>query len=107
MYTRYLWNIFNLDSMTTLTQEHEIWKFNLSSTVEMPIGAQILSVQFQNNALTIWAICNINAGKENRFFETLGTGWKAVSLTEGEKKVHLSTVQDGGFVWHIFEIVKS
>lgn len=82
-----------------------IWKFPLEikdrQEIRMPIGARILSVQLQNETMTLWAWVNPDAYHETRAFVIVGTGnemWDRV-------KTYIGTVQThhGALVWHVFE----
>lgn len=85
-----------------------IWKFNFqiedNFQIEMPKGAEILSVQSQNDKPALWAICDIHAEKEKRNFSIIGTGHR---MNMDDKK-YIGTFQmtEGILVWHLFEIVK-
>lgn len=82
-----------------------IFKYTLTiedlQTVEMPEGAEILSVQNQGGDVCIWALCAPNAPKEARTFHIFGTG-NPVCDNPGR---FVGTVQilDGALVWHVFE----
>jgi hypothetical protein len=77
-----------------------IYKYTLTSSVEMPQGAQILDIQMQGVLIQIWALVDTTAPMETRRFETLGTGW---TVQEGLQ--HIKSLQDGSYVWHVFEIL--
>lgn len=88
-----------------------IWKYELLPNitnmipVEMPEGAEILTVQNQNGNACVWAMVNTEAMKTTRVFEVYGTGHQ---LLPYEKK-YIGTFQiDGGaLVFHVFERVLS
>lgn len=88
--------------------QKQIWKFNLTVNsnfeIEMPKGAQILSVQSQNNRGVMWALCDTQAEKEKRAFQIYGTGHNMPS----EGIVYVGTFQqaDQTLVWHLFEKVQ-
>ena len=91
-----------------------IWKFkvpegNSQFTFEMPKGAQVLTVQLQEEHLAapiepsgwLWAGCDAEAEKEDRYFLTVGTG---IPLGGGLADCkYIGTYQQAGFVWHLFE----
>jgi hypothetical protein len=62
-----------------------IWKFPMvpaeEQTIEMPVGARILCVQWQKGQPCLWAICNPSAAKENRTILTYGTGHTHESIS--------------------------
>jgi hypothetical protein len=86
-----------------------IWKFPIldsgwptPAVVEMPSGAEILSLQMQHGKPTIWAKCDQHEpGRIGRHFVRIGTGW----TFDGPLRNHVATLQDeAGFVWHWFEL---
>jgi hypothetical protein len=89
-----------------------IYKYELSDTgtaeVTMPKGAKILDFQYQRNGfspqLVVWAIVNIDEVEHvTRRFRILATG----QLYDFKGRKYKKTLQDdGGLVWHIFEILQ-
>jgi hypothetical protein len=86
----------------------QIWKFNFpikdDFQIEMPKGANILTVQNQHERGTLWAICDTEAEKEIRNFSITGTGHPIDPVN----KDYIGTFQtsNGSLVWHLFETVK-
>lgn len=85
----------------------QIWKFPISSgqiTLEMPIGALILTVQAQNRTPCIWALVIPTNKTEQRHFELYGTG-QEIHCDMGIERKYINTfqMQDGEFVFHLFE----
>ena len=81
-----------------------IYKYELKEgSVEMPIGAKILTIQTQNNRPYIWALVDIDVECEFRNFAIVGTGH---DFPEADDFTYINTIQDGPFVWHIFELIK-
>ena len=80
-----------------------IWKFPVPlgdyPTIEMPKGAQVLHFDMQNR-LTIWALVDPSAPKEERHFRLAGTGHP---INSDGFLIHLGTCFQGPFVWHLFE----
>tara|TARA_Y100000310_G_scaffold151248_1_gene150820 strand:- start:944 stop:1216 length:273 start_codon:yes stop_codon:yes gene_type:complete len=84
-----------------------IWKYEIpvhpTIHLEMPVGAEPLSVGNQNGDICIWALVFDDRIKETRKFGVAGTGhplqWEMTA------KSFIGTVQIGQFVWHVFEIV--
>lgn len=80
-----------------------IWKWSLDrvdvQTVNIPRGAMILSVQMQQGAPQIWALCDPTEPKVPRAFRIIGTGHEI----PGYPGAYVATVIDGQFVWHVFE----
>jgi len=83
----------------------QIWKFPLDKeTIEMPIYAEILTVQTQDNIACIWALVNPQNPKEQRAFEVFGTGID-INFDMGVERKYINTFQlnDGKLVFHLFE----
>jgi 6-phosphogluconolactonase/glucosamine-6-phosphate isomerase/deaminase len=84
-----------------------IYKYPLKiqdkQTISMPIGAQILSVQVQDEVVCLWALVEPRLPKREIEFQMLGTGHDAGHINSNFK--HISTVQvDGGnLVFHVFQ----
>lgn len=82
-----------------------IWKFNLVVTdrqrIEMPKGAQVLTVQLQDGWPRLWALVELDEASltEMRTFEIHGTG---NPIDDGERH-YIATFQQPPFVWHVFE----
>lgn len=91
--------------------EKTIWKFKLETTdnqeIEMPIGAEILTVQTQGENPYLWALVDPEAEKETRTFEVFGTG-HPIHCDMGVSRNHISTyqLQGGSLVFHVFEYTK-
>lgn len=83
-----------------------IWKFTLepNCTLEMPIGAEILTVQKQNGRPQIWALVDPYADNEEREFEAYGTG-QDLPDSPGAY-VGASQLNGGALVFHVFEVTK-
>jgi hypothetical protein len=71
--------------------------------IELPLGAEILTAQIQDNQLCLWAMVNTSpdAITKNRRIEIVGTGYP---VPAGELK-YISTFQimDGSLIFHVFE----
>jgi hypothetical protein len=84
-----------------------IWKFPLSMTtfqkIDMPRGAQLLSVQPQSGNVCLWALVDPTADKTPTGVWIHGTGHELD--TDKHLGRHISTFQlDGGsLVFHAFE----
>lgn len=68
--------------------------------IELPAEAQILTVAMQQERMMMWALVDDEAPKEERRFIVFGTG---EVIPRGNFQ-WIATVQDGNFVWHLFEI---
>lgn len=86
----------------------QIWKFPMASPeqgrIEMPKGAEILTIQTQNETPCIWALVNPENEKEVRYFEVFGTGHE-VCCDMGVERKYINTFQlkCGALVFHLFE----
>lgn len=77
------------------------FEINDTVTIRMPGGAKVLSIQYQGNIPTIWAMVDTYNREAHREFFVFGTGHDIPSATT---ITYLATIQDpNGFVWHIFE----
>lgn len=70
-------------------------------SIEMPKEAQILSVQIQHDIPCLWALINPKNQVHKYNYRIFGTG-NPFDLV-GAK--HISTFQQGIFVWHMFQEV--
>jgi hypothetical protein len=82
----------------------QVWKFKLAlmaalQPIQMPRGAEILSVQTQRDMPCIWALVDNDAARETRVFRIVGTGHSF----DDHGMHYLGTVQTPPFVWHVFE----
>lgn len=73
-------------------------------TLEMPCGAEILTVAIQNGLFCLWARVDVGDPEAmveiSRDFRVFGTG----QVWREEVYEYVGTVFDGGFVWHVFEV---
>ena len=88
---------------------NKIFKYELQTIpfqrIEMPKGAQILSIQNQNSNPRLWALVDTDADVEDRFIKMFSTGEE---MNEGNSNlIHISTVQfwNGDLVFHFFELI--
>lgn len=82
-----------------------IYKYKLNTRegrlTPLPTGAAILTIAMQHNMLCLWAIVDMSVTTETRRdIRVIGTGWDI----DDPVGTYLATVQDGGYVWHIFEV---
>ena len=86
-----------------------IYKYNLEITydqlIEIPINAEILTVQIQYGELQLWAIVESDSQKEKRHIRIHDTGQ---GMSNVEKLRYISTFQilNGDFIFHVFEVIK-
>jgi hypothetical protein len=85
--------------------QYTIWKFLFSIQdefeLEMPDTPFPLTVQLQDDVPCMWAIVNPNAPKAKKRFRVYGTGHPIGELS-GQH--YIGTIQQNGFVWHIFSL---
>lgn len=87
-----------------------IWKFSFETRdgvmIDMPEGAEILSLQLQNGMPTIWALVHPERRLAARWFRIYGTGHPIDMEMEGE---FIGTYQlaGGALVFHVFEVPPS
>ena len=86
---------------------NQVWKFTLSPEceLEMPEGAQILSVQSQGHEICMWAHVNPENPKVKRKFITVGTGHN-IDSDLSLSYYGTSLLHEGRLVFHTFEIVE-
>jgi hypothetical protein len=82
-----------------------IHKYRLYNTIALPEGAQVLTVQLQEDEPYLWALVDDFNPFEKRNFQTVGTGWD-LEARAYSNRVYIATFQQNGFVWHVFEILK-
>lgn len=97
-----------------------IWKFPLLDKIEMPAGAEVLSVQMQHGQACLWAVVDPAAQRETRRFCIHGTGsgfdhdhGRFVGTFQMDEGALLRTLLFAGdgtrlyrrtpVVWHLFE----
>lgn len=92
-----------------------IYKYQLDENAEqqvvLPVGAQILDIQQQENIFCLWALVNPNKDllTSSRTIERYDTGFIIPKETNKGWKLHyISTIhlEDSGLVWHFFERTK-
>lgn len=83
-----------------------IFKYPYSDVLMLPDRACVLSAQMQDGGLWLWCLVNTEYPVVERQFRMWGTGWDLTDECKDYKLVsHISTVQDGEYVWHIFEVI--
>ena len=88
--------------------KQSIYKYQLEVTdkqnIELPKGAEILTVQTHYGIVCIWALVDKEAEKEYRSFEIFGTGHN-IPVDMGVERKYIGTFQlnDGALVFHLFE----
>ncbi len=83
-----------------------IWKFPIEvtdiQTIEMPVKAQILTVQVQHNRPFLWAMVNSYYPIESRKIRIFGTGHD-LSQEDASKYIGTFQVDGGNLVFHVFD----
>lgn len=84
-----------------------IHKYGLeeSTTLQMPIGAEILSTHGQGGDICIWALVDTDHKKEDRNFVVIGTGHPIPDLAL--KFIGTALLQSGLLVFHVFEVIET
>ncbi len=80
-----------------------IFEITHSITIEMPKNALILDLQIQNGIPCLWAVVDLDESMVPYNFVLLGTGHPVPD--EEYELQHISTFQQGEFVWHLFQII--
>ena len=81
-----------------------VWKFPVAMTdiqsVDMPMGAEILTAQMQGEQCCLWALCEPQNAKRLRTILIHGTGHPV-----GDIARYIGSVQmmDNALVFHVFE----
>ena len=84
-----------------------IWKYSIqisdSIIVDMPEGAEILTVQTQNNIACIWAKVDDNKVMVQRHLQMIGTGHDITDRKIG-KYIGTFQIEGGVLVFHLFDL---
>lgn len=89
----------------------QILKFTLKilpyQIVMLPIGTQILSVDFQDDKLQMWAQLDGLQLHEERVINVYGTG-EHIYTDQGMVRDYVGTAQNSmGFIYHVFELIET
>lgn len=82
-----------------------VWKYKLRPEIEIPRGAEVLSVHEQRGELWIWAVVNPNNRSEKRGFAVFETDEDVPDMSL--KFIGTVLLNHGRSVQHVFEILKS
>lgn len=87
-----------------------VWKFEIRLldhpvAIDMPVDAQILSVQNQDETIYMWALCSTDAPTVARVFRVVGTGHEHADDGFG-LYVGTTLMLSGTLVWHVFEVLQ-
>jgi len=84
-----------------------IWKYDLDTVdvqiINMPNGADILSVQVQHGVPRIWAMVEKSNHIQPRKIITKGTGHDAGDITDSCSFIGTYQLHGGAIVFHVFE----
>lgn len=88
-------------------EDKTIWKYELqpvdSQNIQMPVEAEILTLQVQNGQPQLWALVDPNAEMTTRHIEMFGTG-NIIPPLMTEKRRYIGTYQHGKhLIFHVFE----
>ena len=77
--------------------------FHPDCTVDMPQSAKIYDAQYQSGKLCIWARVDTSKRNVKRRIRVMATGeaFEGDVLNDG---VHIATVQNPPYVWHIYDM---
>lgn len=90
-----------------------IWKYELETKdkvkIEMPIGAEILTLQTQNGSgkPCLWVLVDEKQSLETREFHIFGTGHIIYDSETNKQRRYIGTYQSqsGNLVFHCFELL--
>lgn len=84
-----------------------IFKYQLNpiaeQVIEMPLGAEVLTVQVQNGNPCIWAKVNPKKRTVRHLFRIIGTGHQINAEFIG-KYIGTYQLDNGSLVFHVFQI---
>lgn len=88
----------------------QIWKYILDSAeveqeIEMPMDAEILTVQIQGDKTCMWALVNTDLQLRKRIFEVYGTGHSLSHSNQKRKYIGTYQLMEGALVFHLFELL--
>jgi len=72
-------------------------------TIDMPAGADVLSFQNQDGAMTIWALVDTKREVIQYRFRIIGTGGP-IDDEDVTMSNYVGTAQFGRYVWHLFVV---
>jgi hypothetical protein len=82
-----------------------IWKFEIpvedNFVLQMPQGAEVLSVDVQGTTPCLWALVDPDAPKVDQHFQLRGTGHSCEGVN-AEEFVGTFMVHGGNLVFHVF-----
>lgn len=89
--------------MKNVIYKYSVVNRGVSNLMVLPAKAKILTIQTQGDTINLWAQVNPEVQEtETRFIKRIATGQEFELHNE---QTYISTVQEGPFVWHYFEIL--
>jgi hypothetical protein len=89
----------------------QVWKFPVPMggledvfTIDVPHGAEPLTVQLQGGDPQLWALVDPSQPRETRTFRIAGTGHSITERIAGAGYIGTFQVLNGRLVFHVFEI---
>lgn len=81
-----------------------IWKYPLSQmdVIDIPVGAEILLVDEQDQRVCMWVCVDPEAEKMSRTFVTYGTGFDFDDTNH--KYIGTAKLASGKLILHVFEV---
>ena len=79
-----------------------VWKYIVDFgrfQLDLPVDAEILTLQMQDGRPRLWVLVQPHNRNETRHFQMLTTGSHNAPIS----RRYIGTVQDGLYVWHLFE----
>ena len=73
--------------------------------IYIPLLSKVLSFQMQNGQPVLWVLADDNVTEDQKYlvhFRYIGTGQEVSKEMLNGK--YIGTIQDGMFVWHLFEV---
>lgn len=88
---------------------YTVWKENLNiergiQEIALPEGAEILTVREQQSAIAMWFHCDPSRILIKRRFIVVSTDGAAPTL-EASTYIGTASLEDGKFIFHIFELL--
>lgn len=84
-----------------------IYKYELvhgPQLLRLPRDSRILHADMQNGGLFLWALVNTTHPEEGRQIIVTGTGHEIKENPVTQNLIHISTIMDDVYVWHVFEV---
>lgn len=76
----------------------------VQQTINIPFGAEVLSVGMQQGVIQLWVWVNILAPEKARNFVIFGTG-HTIPDTLNLRFIGTVQLDEGSFIYHVFEVL--